>query len=758
MALSAALRASFGFLLDRHHNVPLPHTNIHLTPANALQSLFRRQRDLPLPITPVAILPFMLQFEHLQALLCAWTLLAILLLFAFWTNPSEASFRPFLTDLVFRQRLRLLDDQDAVHSSHVQSDNLADTASKHILSARKSDSNAFSSLLSTASYSSRPFALTFRSKVALSLRTPPFHRKDLGLLSIVTISQSMPSHSLYDQQRTSQQNRPHAPPSGNVDRSIDCTSLFIGAFGKWWLLAFGIPDLPSARSQIPQQSTKAGREELEENLSDIADWGLLEMRALDPEPQSRRNSNFALNTIADQATAQPLPRHAPSIDLTAHSGTTASSTNNHLNLDTENEDCLSITALVSRSQSEIVDLQEQLASVKSASTRACEALELDLEQVRAKKKEEERLRSDIKTRTKALDDSKRQVESSRREAERRLKAANTSRALKQASIQQSKDQMEMLNKRRAIIINKKSTNAEKRLERSQQLSALISQVKEKAEKLRGEIDGLRQQVQAAQHQLQFEKNNARYAQQADFSRDYPRAEPQPQPFMWNPAIHPTQLNGHEAMYAHLAAAQDPLVNSLARMEEQRALAGKRFSSSPFDGDAALSINKLPNAHTDAYADLGTSVLRNAFRRANAAAVTDVREMMPTASQGLANPSLQNASNFEAIKQAFQPTVATEEDGRQSWSAFDVWQSDLRNGSDRQKMQWSSGGANASADSLPHFNASSAFLPLDRSNSAEQMPFYNLPGQADSEQMRNMSKVKRAFRWPFRPSQVQDDLV
>ncbi|SAM83259.1 uncharacterized protein UBRO_05299 [Ustilago bromivora] len=756
MAVSAALRASFGFLLDRHHNVPVPHTNINLTPANALQSLFRRQRDLPLPITPVAILPSMLQFEHLQALLWAWTLVAILLLFAFWTNPSEASFRPFLTDLVFRERLRLLDDQDAVHSSHVQSDDAADTASKHILSARKSDPNAFSSLLSTASYSSGPFALTFRSKVALSLRTPPFHRKDLGLLSIVTISQSMPSHTLHDQQRTSQQNRPHAPPSGKVDRSIDCTSLFIGAFGKWWVLAFGIPDLPSARSQIPEQSTKAGREELEENLTDIADWGLLQMRALDLEPQSRRNSNFALNTIADQATAQPLPRHAPSIDVTAHSGTTASSTNNHLNVDTESEDCLSITALVSRSQSEIVDLQEQLATVKSASTRACEALELDLEEVRAKKKEEERLRSDIKARTKALDESKRQVESSRREAERRLKAANTSRALKQASIQQSKDQMEMLNKRRAIIINKKTTNAEKRLQRFEQLSALISQVKEKAEKLRGDIDGLRQQVQAAQDQLQFEKNNARYAQQADFSRDYARTEPQP--FLWNPAIDATQLNGHEAMYAHLAAAQDPLVDSLARMEEQRALAGKRFSSSPFDSDAALSINKLPNAHTDAYADLGTSVLRNAFRRANAAAVADGREMMPTASQGLANPSLQNASNFEAIKQAFQPTVATEEDGRRSWSAFDVWQSDLRNGSDRQKMQWSSGGANASADSLPHFNASSAFLPLDRSSSAEQMPFYNLPGQADSEQTRNMSKVKRAFRWPFRPSQVQDDLV
>lgn len=754
MGVSAALRGSFGFLLDRHHDVLIPNTNINVTPANALQSLFRRQREAPLPITPLAILRSMLQFDDLQALLWAWTLVGILLLFAFWTNPSEASFRPFLTDLVFRERLRLLNDQDAV-DSHAQNHDAAASPSKDSGSSRKSDPNAFSSLLSTASYSSGPFALTFGSKVALSVRTPPFHRKDLGLLSIVTISQSMPSRSLHDQQRTSQQSKSHARGSGKLDGSVDCTSLFIGAFGKWWVLGFGIPDLPSARYPNSEQRTKAGREELEENLTDVTDWGVLEMRAVDPEPESRRNSNFGLSTISDDATGQAHPRHAPSADVSAQSAPTPSSSTKDSTGDVDSEDCLSITALVSRSQTEIADLQEQLASIRSTSTRSCEALEIDLEEVRAKKKEEERLRSDIKTRTKALDDSKRQVESSRREAERRLKAANTARALKQASIQQRKDQIESLNKRRAVINAKKATNADKRLQRSEELSALISQAKEKAEKLRADNDGLRQEVEAAQDLLQFEKNNARHAQEGDFSRDFARADPQP--YMWNHGMDAPQLNGHDAMYAHLAAAQDPLVDSLARMEE-RALAAQRFNSSPFDGDAALSINKLPNTHPDGYTVLGTSVLRNAFRRANAAAVADGRETMPSASQGLGNPSLQNASNFEAIKQAFQPTVATEEDGRRSWSAFDVWQSDLRNGGDRQKMQWASGGGNASADSLPHFNASSGFLPLDRSSSAEQTAFNGVTGQADSEQTRNMSKVKRAFRWPFRPSQVQDDLV
>ncbi|SPO27727.1 uncharacterized protein UTRI_04234_B [Ustilago trichophora] len=755
MGVGAVIRGGFGFLLDRQHHVSVNTPNINVTPANALQSLFRRQREAPLPITPAAIFRSMLQLDDLQALLWAWTLIGILLLFAFWSNPTEASFRPFLTDLVFRERLRILNDQDAADSLS-QNTHTTGHVSNESTPSRKSDPNAFSSLLSSASYSSGPFALTFGSKVALSVRTPPFHRNDLGLFSIVTISQTMPIRTVHDQHRLSQSTRSNVPASNKADGSVDCTSLFLGAFGKWWVLGFGIPQLPNTTSQSSQQQSKTGREELEENLTDVTDWGVIEMRSIDPEPQSRRNSTHIPHIATPEIGAQPQPQPQPrQLDPAVTAPSPIPPTKEPLP-EVESEDCLSITALVSRSQSDIVDLQDQLAQVRSASTRACEALELDLEEVRAKKKEEERLRSDIKTRTKALDDSKRQVESSRREAERRLKTANAARALKQASIQQRKEQIEMLNKRRATIIAKKRTNAEKRLQRSDQLSNLITQAKHKADKLRVDIGGLRQEVEAAQDQLQLEKINARNAHEADMSRDHGRTDSHP--YMWNPAMDYGHGNAQEAMYAQLAATQDPLVDSLARIEE-RALAAQRFNPSPFDGDAALPINKLPNTHADGYADLGTSVLRNAFHRANAAAAAaaDGREMIPSASQGLANPSLQNASNFEAIKQAFQPTVATEEDGRRSWSAFDVWQSDLRSGS-HPRMQWASGGANASADSLPHFSASSGFLPLDRSNSAEQTGFSNLSGQADADQTRNLSKVKRAFRWPFRPSQVQDDLV
>ncbi|CDR87237.1 uncharacterized protein SPSC_00363 [Sporisorium scitamineum] len=762
MGVSAAIRGGFGFLLDRQQHVnPLSGTtNINVTPANAFQSLFHRHKDHPLPITPVSIFRSMLQLDDLQALLWAWTLVGILLLFAFGTNPSEASFKPFLIDLVFRERLRLLNhDQDAAES-HLTNGQDADGASTQPSPARKSDPNTFSSLLSTAPYSSGPFALTFGSKVALSLRTPPFHRKDLGLLSIVTIAQSTPVRTAQDQQKApSHHSTNHSDrSSAKSDGTTDCTSIFIGAFGKWWILGYAIPDLPPSASSNQSHQTKTGRPELEENLTDVPDWGIIEMRSVDPAPESRRSSIQASNSGVQESTLQPASRQPSGTEPSARIASptpppSITATTKEHPSEAEAQDCLSITALVSRSQSDIAELQEQLIQVKNASTRACEALEVDLEEVRTKKKEEERLRFEIKTRTKALDDSKRQVESTRREAERRLKTANAARALKQASIQQRKDQVEMLHKRRAALATKKAAHADKRQQRSEELSSLITQAKDKTDKLRTEIDALRNDVQAAQDQLQLEKVIARNAQECDH-RDQGRIDSSP--YMWNLAMDYSHMGGHDAIYAHLASTPDPLVDSLARMEE-RALAAKRFTPSPFDADPnSLPINQMPNAHSDGYDDLGTSVLRNAFRRANAASVADGSEMLPNSSQGSANPSLQNASNFEAIKQAFQPTLATE-DGRRSWSTFDVWQSDLR-GDSLNPMQWPTSGANASADSLPQFSSSSGFLPLDRSTSAEHTGLHNLQGQADAEQTRNASKVKRAFRWPFRPSQVQDDLV
>lgn len=737
MGVSAVIRGGFGFLLDRHHDVHVStNNNINVTPTtNALHSFFRRQREAPLPITPVSILKSMLQLDDLQALLWAWTIVAILLLFAFWSNPNEASFRPFLTDLVFRERLRLLNEDDDA--------TLAEPSSAQHPPARRSDSKPHSSLLATASGSSAPFALTFGSKLALSVRTPPFHRKDLGLLSIVTISQSTPVST-------------SNPQPTNADAAIDCTSLFIGAFGKWWVLGFAIPDLPGARSRSPHRTNKPDREELEENITDLADWGVLEMRAIDSEPDSHHTLTHSNNIpSAQDPPNNHQPRTTPPIQPPApvvHPSHPAQK--DLVDRDTlDNEDCLSITGLVARSRSEVADLHDQLAQVRSASTRACEALEHDLDQVRSKKKEEERLRSDVKTRTKALDDSKRQVESARREAERRLKAANAARALKQASIQQRKEQIESLKKRRANLIARKATNAEKRQQRSDELAQLISQAKSNTDMLRADIQNLQQELDDAHNLLQLEKLNARHAHEHDFSRDAAPLDMHA-PY-WSPAMEQSQLDRQDAMYAQLAATPDPLVDTLARMEE-RSLAANQFPPSLLDAESAISINKLQSARIDGYADLGTSVLRNAFRRANAAAVADGHEPLATAPQGLANPSLQNVSNFEAIKQAFQPTLATEEDGRRSWSAFDVWQSDLRSGG-RQRMQWSSGGANASADSLPQFSTSSSFLPLDRSNSAEQgAPSF--AGSASPDSSRNLSKVKRAFRWPFRPSQVQDDLV
>ncbi len=336
--------------------------------------------------------------------------------FRFLDQPNEASFRPFLTDFVFRERLRLLNDEDAADSQSQSTDAAAD-ASKDAASIRKSDPSSFSSLLSSASYSSSPFALTFGSRLRYrcallrssdrtmvsSPKSPftracPFvaHMTNKEYLS--TPGQMLATRLLHTDQPTAHRSSSEYLASGGY---------WVSAFPSFrihLLLALMISLKlvekslrPTAQTVLIGVSSRCALLTLSPNHDPIP---LLPMTT----PRNRHQLNLILVILQPR---KPSFGRLPSTSATKDTAT-----------DVESEDCLSINALVARAQVEIADLQEQLAQVKSTSTKASEALEQDLEEIRAKKKEEERLRSEIKTRTKALDDSKRQVESTRREAER----------------------------------------------------------------------------------------------------------------------------------------------------------------------------------------------------------------------------------------------------------------------------------------------------------------------------------------------------
>ncbi len=95
-----------------------------------------------------------------------------------------------------------------------------------------------------------------------------------------------------------------------------------------------------------------------------------------------------------------------------------------------------------------------------------------------------------------------------RQKETTIKAANASR-LEAGQHSTEKGSDRVAQQAQSSHHCKKGNSAEKRLQRSSEISASISQAKEKAETLRGEIDGLKQEVEAANELLQMEKLNAR---------------------------------------------------------------------------------------------------------------------------------------------------------------------------------------------------------------------------------------------------------
>lgn len=73
------------------------------------------------------------------------------------------------------------------------------------------------------------------------------------------------------------------------------------------------------------------------------------------------------------------------------------------------------------------DLRSQIADFQTHSSQQRESLNHELEAHRERKRQEELTRSDLKSKTKSLEDSKRTAETAKREAERKLKSAETRR-------------------------------------------------------------------------------------------------------------------------------------------------------------------------------------------------------------------------------------------------------------------------------------------------------------------------------------------
>ncbi|KAF7321327.1 Proteophosphoglycan ppg4 [Mycena kentingensis (nom. inval.)] len=352
---------------------------------------------------------------------------------SYLTNPSENSFRAYLTEQSFRHHLSRLeatsDDQDSKLGS----------------SQRRG---------TPPPANGSPFH--FANRATVSLRTPKHVFHSFGIFTVAAI---IPSRTDRPQPR---------------DATIVTDSWFIGAFGKWY--RGGVLD--------------AWYQDVVARSSDEESWtsGILGMKALDKfndydglpfstknlpasrsPPKLRNRDKSSQRLPARSSTPPPLPKSAslplhtprtsPSERLPPSSQPAAASEQNRLSspslsrspstLFDQSPRIAEVLQQISASRNSVLELRTQLADFQVTASTSHAALQGEVDAFRERKRQEDASRSELKSRTKALDDSKRAAESVKRDADKRLKAAQSSRDDARQRMEFLDKEIELLTRRRA---------------------------------------------------------------------------------------------------------------------------------------------------------------------------------------------------------------------------------------------------------------------------------------------------------------------
>jgi len=139
-------------------------------------------------------------------ILCSLTFCVVILVLAYLTNPSESSFRAYLTEQSFRHHLSHLDRFDDGIDDGCP---FPDVPPSSITSNRPS----------TCAFSlENPTLLHFAARASVSLRTPRHAFHSFGIFTVATMLPKAKSGQCED----------------NHLSSTVTDSWYIGAFGRWW--------------------------------------------------------------------------------------------------------------------------------------------------------------------------------------------------------------------------------------------------------------------------------------------------------------------------------------------------------------------------------------------------------------------------------------------------------------------------------------------------------------------------------------------
>jgi len=428
---------------------------------------------------PWTLTSTVVQQLDLSSLILATFLVVVFLLIAYFTNPDEASFRTFLTELAFRQHLSRLS------GAHVDHDELDDETgpqnaarplddqhpSKHDSGHKNPSDNS-----KPPSESSR-VVFHFANKVSVTMRTPSYDLRSFGVLTIALVPPAEMAISPSLNSAHGQTGQTPKPISwSNPTKHGTC---FIGALGRWWLgleinmqsrqvrvhpqnddtsemlessrsrpedgepsnprqddvpfVKSSKPGFPRRTSTTASSRTKAALRErisLQTQLAAKREQPALPARPSTPPPLPK-SASLPLHAIRVPPPSPELRRGKNSAPNNQPLLPTNTAPPLQPQMQAPPQDQSPILAellqQLDAARSATSDLHAQLQEVHAASERTAARLQTEVATARETKKREDEGRAAVKARTKVLDDARRQADSNKREAEKRLKAATARR-------------------------------------------------------------------------------------------------------------------------------------------------------------------------------------------------------------------------------------------------------------------------------------------------------------------------------------------
>ncbi|KAF9227371.1 hypothetical protein BS17DRAFT_775381 [Gyrodon lividus] len=386
--------------------------------------------------------------SEFRSFICALVFVAVILILAYLTNPTEISFRAYLTEQSFRQHLSHLDDLTDDSGSELD-------CGFSRPRARGSDRNT------TLDRATLPFH--FANRASVSLRTPKHVFHSFGICTIATTrgAAATPGGPSIGNSHG------HTARSADLDGSVSSDSWFIGAFGHWWrgglveswyydamirskdaegwssgILGYKALDklhdyngLPFAKpAPYPHPSLRGSPPKLRNRERSTQRSSFMPRRNSTPPPLPK---SVSLPLHADHRLYEHIPSasqpsllsadhkriaiHAPPVAHTISCISSTSGISDHPPIIAE------VLRQITASQASVDDLQNQLEEAQNAATLSRNVLETELDELRTRRREEDQKRADGRTRTKALEETRRLAETNKREAEKKMRAARNAK-------------------------------------------------------------------------------------------------------------------------------------------------------------------------------------------------------------------------------------------------------------------------------------------------------------------------------------------